>query len=79
MGLDPKVKNMIKFMFQNLILPLFGIVVFIRAIGIQDYYRLLGQTTLAFVLFQIGVRIYKRLVLPPKDFRKMGKWAIVTG
>lgn len=79
MGLDPKVRNMIKFMAQNLFIPVIVIVVFLRFAGIEDYFRLFGQTTLAFLVFKVLVAVYRRRVLPPKDYRKMGKWAIVTG
>lgn len=79
MGLDPKVKNMIKFMTQNLIIPLTVIIIVIRAIGITDYFRLFGQATLAFLFYRIGLQFYRRVIMKPKDYRKMGKWAIVTG
>jgi NADPH:quinone reductase-like Zn-dependent oxidoreductase len=79
MGLDPKVKNMSKFLIQNLLLPGFVLVILLRFAGITDYYRLFGQATLAFLLWRLFLSIYRRMLLPAKDYRKMGRWVIVTG
>lgn len=77
--MDPKVKNMIKFIFQNLVLPLVTIFLLIRLMGITDYLRLLGQAVLAFCFFMVGLKVYRRMILAPKDPKAMGKWAVITG
>jgi hypothetical protein len=79
MALDPKVKNLIIFMTQKVVIPLILFVVIIKAIGITDYWRLFGQITGAILLWRAGLSFYRRKILPPKNPLEMGKWAIVTG
>jgi hypothetical protein len=79
MGLDPKVKNLIKFLTKNLVLPAVIFMVFIKFIGVTDYYRLVGQLTLALIVWKAGLTFYRRMIEPAKNPLDMGKWAIVTG
>lgn len=77
--MDPKVKNFFIFIGKNIVLPLTVVVVLIRVAGVTDYFRLLGQAVLLFAAVRVGLQIYRRLIQPAKDPRKMGKWAVITG
>lgn len=79
MKLDPKVKNLLKFMLQNIILPVVALFVAIRFFGITDYFRLIGQLTIGLLAWKAWTSFYRRVLLPPKKPLEYGKWAIVTG
>mmetsp|Transcript_7554 Transcript_7554/g.8230 ORF Transcript_7554/g.8230 Transcript_7554/m.8230 type:complete len:330 (-) Transcript_7554:1446-2435(-) len=77
--MDPKVKNMLKYMAKNLALPLIAIVGAIKVFGITDYIRLLGQVALVIIVWRGGLSIYRRRIQPAKKPLEFGKWAIITG
>lgn len=79
MKLDPKVKNLLKFFVSSVVLPLAALFVAIAYFGITDYFRLIGQITIALLAWKAGATFYRRVLLPPKKPLEYGKWAIVTG
>lgn len=77
--MDPKVKNLLRFFFNNIVFP-FGLVFgCIHYFNITDYYRFFGQAVLVFIVWRICLAIYRRMIVPAKKPREFGKWAIVTG
>lgn len=77
--MDPKVKNLIKFVitsFGGLVVVFF---LFVRFAGVKDYVWLTGFITLLVAVWRIGLSVYRRLIMPAKKPLEFGKWAIVTG
>jgi hypothetical protein len=79
MQMDPKVRNLLVFLAKNVFAPTAVIVAVVYSGGVTDYFRLLGQITIALLLWRVGLSIYRRLILPSKKPLEFGKWAIVTG
>ena len=79
MAMDPKVKNLIKFVFTTLILPFISLFALLRYFGFTDYFRLIGIAAVAVATWRAGLSMYRRLWLKPKHCLEFGKWAIVTG
>ena len=77
--MDPKVRNLLKFVVKNMIGPVVIFIVALRFFGISDYFRLFGQITLVILLWKAGYAFYQRVLLPAKKPKDFGKWAIVTG
>lgn len=77
--MDPKVKNFFKFVFGVLVGPLLIITAYVKYIGVDDYFRLLGQIVLILAIWRISLHVYRRKILQPKKPLEYGKWAIVTG
>lgn len=79
MAIDPKVYNLFKFLTTELFPVAFGIIAYIYIFKVVDYFRFLGQLTLAFGVFRASLHFYRRVLVSAKRPLDYGKWAIVTG
>ena len=79
MAIDPKVLNLFKFVVTKggfVVALLYG---YKKFSGETDPIRFIGCVALCVAAWRILLSMYRRLVLPPKDPKSYGKWAIVTG
>lgn len=72
-------KNLLKHLFFNIILPFILFLVLIKLLNISDYVYMIGLLTISIIVIRSGLSIYRRLILPAKKPLEFGKWAIVTG
>jgi hypothetical protein len=79
MAIDPKVKNLIRFILLRVGAVVAIFYVFLLVTGFNDFYRIVGAISLMILSYRIGISVWRRLILPPKDVLEYGKWAIVTG
>ena len=78
-GIDPKVKNLIRFILQNVVLPVILFVLILKYFQITDYFRIFGIIVFLVALWRTILSVYRRVILPGKKPQDFGKWAIVTG
>lgn len=77
--MDPKVKNLIKFIitrFGTLAVIIYG---YFKYSGERDPVRFVGTVVLAVAAWRGSLSIYRRVIKPAKKPASYGKWAIVTG
>lgn len=79
MKIDPKTKNLIKFLGTRLAPFIAAVWAAIKFSGERDVIKIIGYTTLVIIIWRSALSIYRRLILPAKDPRSYGKWAVVTG
>jgi hypothetical protein len=79
MGLDVKVKNLIKFFVFEMSPPIIALVSAAYFLGVNDYFRFFGQLVITVGAVKGGISFYRRVLTPPKRPHEMGKWVIVTG
>lgn len=78
-SMDPKVKNLLKFLVETVLLPVVLLVALFKYFQVNDFFKAFGIITLAILVWRIGLAVYRRLILPGKKPQEFGKWAIVTG
>ena len=76
---DPKVKNLFKFLGLRLLILGGFFYVLIKYVESKDPIRIVGIMTLLLAGWRISLSVYRRLIQPPKDIHSYGKWAIITG
>ena len=79
MALDPKVKNLIRFVVVNFGGAIALLVAGIKITGVTNPFTIIGFIGAAVGAWRLCLHVYRRLILPPKDPLAYGKWAIVTG
>jgi 17beta-estradiol 17-dehydrogenase / very-long-chain 3-oxoacyl-CoA reductase len=78
-SLDPKVKNVIKFLVMSIVGLSVLLYLFLKYSGESDPLRIIGIMTLLIAIWRTLLAIYRRILQPPKKPTSYGKWAIVTG
>uniref|UniRef100_A0A7S2KZI6 Estradiol 17-beta-dehydrogenase 12 n=2 Tax=Leptocylindrus danicus TaxID=163516 RepID=A0A7S2KZI6_9STRA len=83
--IDPKLKNFIKKIVFNMLLPtsvffyLQGKIVDQISGTPETIAKHLGVLALMKVAYHVGKYFYAKIFQPPKDLTKYGKWAVITG
>lgn len=77
--MDPKLKKFWIFLFKNILFPGAVIAALIIYFKVTDYVWLTGLSTIIIILWRIALSMYRRLILPTKHPKELGKWTIITG
>jgi hypothetical protein len=72
MKLDPKVRNLIIFLFQNVVIIGISAYFLIYILGETDILRLIGICVLAVIAWRGILSVYRRMIQPPKHPLKYG-------
>ncbi len=77
--MDPKLKNLLKHLSFNVLLPLASFILLIRLLNISDVVYIIGLLAIIVIVIRFCVSFYRRVILSAKRPLEFGKWAIVTG
>lgn len=77
--MDPKLKNLLKHLSINVLLPSAAFILLIRLLNISDVEYIVGLLVIIVVTIRGFVSFYRRVILPAKRPLEFGKWAIITG
>lgn len=77
--MDPKLKNLLKHLSINVLLPSASFILLVRLLNISDVVYIVGLLVIIVITIRFCVSFYRRVILPAKRPLEFGKWAIVTG
>jgi len=77
--MDPKLKNLLKHLSINVLLPLLAFILLVRLLNISDIVYIVGLLAIIVITIRSCVSFYRRVILSAKRPLDFGKWAIVTG
>jgi 17beta-estradiol 17-dehydrogenase / very-long-chain 3-oxoacyl-CoA reductase len=79
MAVDPKVWNLFRFILVRVVAVVVFVYGLVKVTGISNPLTFVGALTVMIIIWQTGLMIYRKNILPPKDPLDYGKWCIVTG
>lgn len=77
--MDPKVKNLLKWLAQTIGGLVLTVVGTIYLTGIREPLALIGFFTLLILIWRACLSVIRRKIIPAKAPLAYGKWAVITG